>query len=249
MRAIVIDDELDSRELLETIITNYIPDISLVGSAENVATGIQCIHEKKPDVIFLDVELTDGSGFDILKKIGDIDFEVIFVTGFDKYALSAIKFNCIDFILKPFEIADVKLAVNKAKNKIKDKIFNLRFKNLVDNLHHSNRLTDKIVLPTNDGLEFIKVNKIIRLQADQSYTWIYFNENKILTTRYLKEYESILEDYSFYRTHRTHIINLNQIVKYKTIDGSHSIIMTDESEIPLARRKKDEFLKIFQKNK
>ncbi len=243
MKIAIIDDEQEARELLEKILNKYIDDIQIVGMADSVEQGVELINNNEINLLLLDVELTDGTGFDILTQLNNINFEVIFVTGYDKYALNAIKFNCLDYILKPIDITEVKEAVEKARLKIEDKFFKKRISNLLNNLNNKNTNNNKIALPTSKGLEFVKINDIIKLESDQSYTWIYLiNNNKILTTKYLKEYENILEGYPFFRVHRAFIVNINHIVKYEKEDGGQ-VVMSDGSIVLISRRKKESFLK------
>ncbi len=248
MNVIIIDDELESRKILEQILTEYCEDVKIVGIGANVEEGIKLIHKNQPDLVFLDVEMPDGTGFDLLKKFNEITFEVIFATGFDKYALNAIKFNCLDFILKPIDIDDVIQAVEKAKKKHSENQFKLRINNLLFNLNQNKNSKNKIVIPTQDGFEFLLVEQIIRLESEDGYTWIYLNnQTKLLTSKYLKEFENILEEYSFFRIHRTQIINMNHIKKYYKTEGGF-VVMNDDSKAYISRRKKDDFLKLLFDN-
>ncbi len=241
MKALIIDDEEESRNLLEKSIASYCRDIAVVGMASSGEEAYKLILQQNPDLIFLDIEMPNGSGFDLLKKFRDISFEVIFVTGFDHYALNAIKFNCLDFLLKPLNIDELIEAVEKARVQVENKDLKKRINNLLANLKQP-AANNKIALPTIEGIEFLPVNSIIRLEANGPCTWIYADgQKKILSSKILKEFEQLLGGFSFFRTHRAHIVNLEFVHKFIKTEGGY-LIMSDNTNVPVSRRNREALL-------
>ena len=239
IRAIVIDDELESRNTIFNILNNFCDNVSVVGQAENVADGIKIISNEKPDVIFLDIQMPDGSGFDLLEKITPIDFQVIFVTAYDQYALKAIKFSALDYILKPVDPQQLIDAVNKIKEPGAD--IGAITKKITTLLRNKNGF-ERITLPTFEGFRFINLKDIVRCEADNNYTNFYLNSGeKILVTKTLKEYDECLSGLDFVRVHQSHLVNIKFVDRYIKGDGG-TIVMVDGSQVDVSRRRKEEFL-------
>ena len=239
MNAVIIDDEADARENLENLLAKYCKNVKVSGAAESAAAGMEVIREKKPDIVFLDIQMPDGSGLDLLESVSDISFEIIFVTAFDEYAIKAIKFAALDYLLKPVNILELKAAVEKAESVVKDKRSKERFNVLLNN---QQQLPRKIALRTFEGMIFVKVNDIIRCEASDSYTIFFLNEgDKIMVSGSLKEYDNLLSDHNFFRVHQSHLINLEYIKKYVKGVGGH-LVMNDDSIVNISRSKKQEFL-------
>jgi len=242
MKALIIDDEIGSREYLFETLANNCPEVTVIGMAKDADQGFNMINKTKPDLVFLDVEMPNGSGFDLLQRFDSIPFEIIFVTGFDRYAINAIKFNCLDFLLKPYAFEDVVDAVNKASTKQQEKNRTSRMENLLSNLRKHKSTKQKIALPSKDGLEFISVDSILHLEADGKYTNFHLSDKRtLLISRNIKEYESMFDEFGFFRVHRKHIINLSKIKKYYRGEGGY-VTLTDGTSIDVSRRKKLEFL-------
>ena len=244
MKIIIVDDEPLSQEALQQVLEEYCPDETITGIYSSIDDAYKAIEKDPPDLIFLDIEMPEGTGFDLLSRFTEIPFEVIFVTGYDKYAINAIKFSCLDYILKPFTINEVIEAIRKAQLKRKDMDVSKRIETLISNLNTSSNISNRIGIPTQFGLNFITIEDIIRLEADGSYSLIHLKDQKpILCTRILKEFETLLEDQeSFFRIHRKHLVNLKFISKYHKGDGGY-VVMVDGTSIDVSRRKKEEFLK------
>ena len=244
MNILIVDDERNSQLALQQVIEEYCPNAKIIGMASSITDAYSIIKKQKPDLLFLDIEMPGGTGFDLLEKFQTIPFEVIFVTGYDKYAINAIKFSCLDYILKPFAIQEIVDAVQKVKVANQEVGFEHKIDNLINNLNSSSLQSNKIGLPTQFGLEFVAVNSIIRLEANGPYTTIYLVKQKpILCTRILKDFEAMLEGYSsFIRVHRKYMINLDYIKKYHKGEGGY-VVMMDGSDVDVSRRKKEEFLK------
>jgi len=245
MNAIIIDDEKNQRSVIRQILKKYCPDISVVGEVADIDDAFSLIKTHYPDLIFLDVEMPHGSGFDLLTKFDKIPFEVIFVTGFGHYAVKAFEFNALHFIQKPIDDRGIIQAVARARTRMQEKARTDYYKVVLENLRHPMNLENQIAIPLVEGFEFIKVKDIVRCKSDAGSTFIYLSNNKrIFSSKNLKEYQNLLADYNFYRVHNSHLINMNHIKKYLKPDGG-TIVMSDNSEIPVSRRRKDAFLDLF----
>jgi len=243
IKAIIIDDEMHCIKRLEFMLADVKDIVEICGAFQSVETGIKAIKEIKPDLIFLDVEINNETGFDLLKKVPAINFEVIFTTAYDKYAVQAFKFSALDYLLKPVEENELMQALNKLHEKIASKQTAKKFESLFHNLNATNNTSKKICVPVVNGIEFITVNKILRCESDINYTTIFMlNKQKLTVAKTLKEFEELLSDYNFYRVHNSHLINLAYIKHYNKGHGSF-VTMEDGSEIEVSVRRKDEFLK------
>jgi two-component system LytT family response regulator len=242
--AVLIDDEPKNIKVLKNMLSEFCPQVQLTGEAGNADTGKKMILEKKPQLVFLDIEMPYGNGFDLLNELMPIDFEVIFVTAFDKYLLQAFKYSALDFLLKPVNIEELKNAVKNAEIRARKNLINQQLSVLLDNFKKESNLK-KIAIPTADGFDFISVSDIIRCEAMGSYTRIHFNNSqKVLVSKPLKDYETLLPEDLFFRIHNSHLINLNYIKKYNRGRGG-VVELEDGSVIEVAVRRKEEFFKRF----
>jgi len=241
LRAVIVDDEQDAVNFIESIAKEYCPNIEIVGKAHSAIEGIEVITKEKPDLVFLDVEMPHGSGFDLLAGFPEKDFDVIFITAFNHYAIKAIKFSAVDYILKPININEFIEAVKRVEaTRGEKKHRNMNFSALFENLQSS--MPSKLAIPTSNGMEYLNTKEIIRIEADRSYSWFFMkDEKKHLVSRNLKEYQELLSDRNFFRTHNSHLINLEHVKKYIRHEGGY-IEMTDGSTVPISRGKKDLFL-------
>lgn len=244
MKVLIIDDEEKLIALLSKKISSLLPDAEVVGTANSVETGIAQINTLKPDIIFLDINLTDGSGFNILEAFDKPDFEVVFITAYNQYAIEAFRFSAVDYLLKPVENELLIEAFNKAANNRKLKHSQQKWKVLKDNFSTDKKAT-KILIQSAEGIEFIEVSEIIRIEADRRYSIVFMvNGQKILTSKNLKEYEELLSNRSFMRIHNSHIINLDFVVKLKTKDNR--VVLKNKELVEISRRRKDEFIQKIQ---
>ena len=242
IKAILVDDEPKSRNNLHDLLQEYCQQVEIVGEAASATEALKLIKQQEPELIFLDIEMPGGSGFDLLKSLNDQNFEVIFVTAFDQYGIQAVKFCAIDYILKPIDIFELSKAVEKAQAQILRKKENRRLVELIANIDRPED-EKRIALPLADKIEFIVVNQIVRLEADGNYTRISMDcKKEYLVCKTLKEYQEILEHHNFLRTHQSHLINCRKIAAYIKTDGGY-IAMTDGSSVPISRQKRDEVLK------
>lgn len=241
--AIIVDDELHCRKSLETLIGKNFPILAIKAVCKSPGEGIQAIIEHHPELVFLDVEMPPSSGFEMLQQLDEINFEIIFTTAYEKYALQAIKFSAMDYLLKPIGKEDLAEAILRMKEK---KLHEKSAKNieaLFENVKNIQNPSKKIVLPATNGIELIYLQDIVHLDSSGNYTTFHLkNKQKIVVSKTIKEYEEMLEDMHFFRVHNSHIINLHYVKNY--IKGEGGIVkMEDGSEIDVSRRRKDEFLK------
>ena len=237
-----MDDETKSRNNLKQLLQEYSPGVEIVAEADSAAKALVLIKKHQPDLLFLDIELGELSGFDLLRLLnGRQTFELIFVTAFDKYGIQAVKACAIDYLLKPINIIELSTAVEKAVKQIGPKKENERLKELVANIDRKDD-EQKIAVPLADKIEFIAVSKIIRLEAEGNYTHFYLEgQRHLLVCKTLKEYQELLESYQFIRSHQSHLINYRKIAAYVKTNGGY-IAMDDGSQVPISRQKREEVL-------
>jgi two-component system LytT family response regulator len=242
LKTVIVDDEQDAVEFINSIIGEYCTSLEVVAKANNVVQGVAAITDKKPDLVFLDVEMPNGNGFDLLAQFPEKDFDVIFITAFNHYAIKAIKFSAVDYILKPININEFIEAVNRVVKKRSERQSrgNESLKILLENLKTSP--PSRMAIPTANGMEYLNPREIIRIEADRSYSWFYLTGGrKILVSKHLKEFQELLSDRYFFRSHNSHLINLKYVKKYIRKEGGY-IEMTDGAMIPVSRNRKDLFL-------
>ncbi len=245
--AVIVEDETKSREVLETLVKNYCPEVQVIDTADSVTKGVALIRKVNPNLVFLDIEMADGSGFDLLEQLPEPSFDVIFTTASDQHALRAIKYSAIDYLLKPIDGDELKTAVEKIQKKQSgnDNLENLKF--LLQNFRKPSEQYTKITLPTGNAYEIVNVKDIIRCEADGSYTSFFLESKKrLLVSASLKHYEDLLPENDFIRVHHHHLININHVVRYLKTDGGYAV-MSDGSQIEISRRKKDAFLQRLNK--
>lgn len=247
MRVIIVDDEVTSSQVLEQLINEYIPEIKVIATCNKAKDAIESIMLEKPDLVFLDIELPEMTGVEILEHIQQIEFDVIFTTAYSQYGLKAIKYSAIDYLLKPIAVDELKKAFERAKSILKNKQIIERVKVLLENIQllNENNPFNRIALPTSDGLKFVQTRQIIRCTSSNNYTYIYLNTGeKILVNKTLKEIENHFDSSPFCRVHNSHLINIDYIKKLIKADA-FSVILKDDTEIEVSRRKKDELIKMF----
>lgn len=242
--AVIIDDEFKGRIALKQKLLDHCPDIKLIGEADSGKQGIELIGHLQPDVVFLDIEMPGMDGFEMLKKISDKKFHIIFTTAYDHYAIKAIKFAAFDYLLKPVDIEELKQATERiTKNKLQN--HTIKKLEVLEQHLFANSVLNKIAIPTVDGLLFFNIGDIIYLEAHSNYTEIHFiNNQKLTASRTLKEFEEMLPTDKFFRPHHSHIINLQYIKRYIRGDGGQ-IELQNGSIVSVSRSKKDEFLKVI----
>lgn len=239
---IIVDDELKSRESLQILLTDFCQNVEVLALCQNVDEGIKAIKKHHPNIVFLDIQLQGETGFELFERMPSIDFEVIFTTAYSEYALKAFRFSAIDYLLKPIDIEDLKKSIGKVETRLNRPIIE-RMQELFQNLRNESNGILKIALPTSDGLVFVDIKEILYCEASSNYTTITLQDNvKYVISRTLKEYEDLLQEYSFFRIHNSHIINLNAIKKYVRGEGGY-VVMSNNQSLDVSKRRKELFLK------
>jgi two-component system, LytTR family, response regulator len=242
--ATIVDDEPDCCESLGTLLQRYCPDVKIVDICHSAAAAIQSITEHKPDILFLDIEMPFMNGFELLEKLGEINFELIFTTSYDQYAIKAIRFSALDYLLKPIDREELQKSVQKAMQRNKY-MLPQQLEILLDKLKRPTLSITKIPIPTMEGFQLVPAETIISCQSENNYTFLFLkNKQKIIASRSLKEMEEILEDFPFIRVHHSHVVNINEVEKYIRGEGGY-LIMTDGSTINVSRSRKELLMKIF----
>lgn len=246
IKSIIIDDEKKSRETLRGLLTKYSSDdVEIVGEADGYASGIEIIKLAKPDVVFLDIQMPDGSGFKLLEDIGEINFEIVFTTAYDQFAIKAIKYSALDYLLKPIVPEELKNTIEKVIRKKSDGTINRNIKVLLENLKHKESESQRIILSTAEGMHVIDVKNIIRCESDDYYTRFFFRDAKpILVSKTLKEYEELLREHDFIRPHKSHLVNLRFVKSFMRNDGGY-IVLDNGDNIPVSRRKRESIIQIL----
>lgn len=236
IKAVVIDDEPGMQAINCRLLSDYFPEINVVGKAESVESALALIKAQTPDLVLLDIELADGSGFEILQKLQPYSFKVVFVTGFDAFAIQAFKYSALDYLLKPVNQNDFKQAIGRAvalieNNETTNPQLEVLMQVINQQMHHK-----KLVLKTSESMHIVEIDKIYFCKSDNSYTTFYFeNDPKILVSKSLKEYESLLAHHGFFRAHQSYLVNLNHVSKVDKSDGGF-IVMNNKHEIPISSR-------------
>ena len=244
IRVVLVDDEQQGRAIIKQYISRYCPYVEVCGEADSVKNGVEVIAETHPDIVFLDIQMQDGTGFNLLEKVADRSFKVIFVTSFDQFALKAFKYSASDYLLKPLDPDAFVEAVEKVRGDIEatSKGKDNRIEELLTNINSFK----KIGLPSGNAIIFVNVDDIVRCESDGNYTMFHLADGRqLLVTKNLKVYEELFADRKFLRVHKSHLINARYVDQYINGDGG-SVVMADGSTVEVSRRKKDELLAIMQ---
>ena len=245
LKAIIVEDEEASRETLANYLNRYCPDVNLVATADSVKEGLSAIKEHQPDIVFLDVEMPYGNGFDLLDQVEDITFATVFVTAFSNYAIKALNLSASYYILKPVDIDELISAVDKIKEEKTKDNHHFYSKVLVENLNTVDKLEHKIVLPQMNGFEVIRVKDVIRVQANDNFSDFHMVDGtRKVICRTLKHYEELLLDFNFMRVHKSHLVNLHYVRRYIKGKGGQ-LMMSDNSEVDVSPSKKKTLLDRF----
>ena len=244
IKTIIIEDEKQSREVLQLMLENYGNVIDLVDSCDTAEKGMASIQKHGPQLVFLDIEMPRMNGFQMLRRLETINFDIVFTTAYDKYAINAIKISALDYLLKPIDKEELSKAIHKCLQNIEQKNTKDKIDILFKNLTQQNALDRTITLTSVDGIRFIKMKDIVRLEANGRYTKFYLaNKDVILSSRTLGDFEEALSSNEFFRIHEAHIVNLLYIERFHK--GNNYVLLADKTELPLARRRKEDFLKII----
>lgn len=248
IKAVIIDDEKDARFLLRNLITNNFMDkIRVLGEADDVDSGVDLIRREKPEVIFLDVQMKNGTGFDLLRHFDEINFEVIFITAYNQYAIEAFKFSAFGYLLKPIKTSELRNLLEKLENQVlsKKEDMDKRVTVLVEN-YGSNGEIQKLIIPSVEGFSVLSIHNILRLEGDRNYThFILLDGKRVTASKSLGNYEDLLHTYGFFRVHQSTIVSLRHVVGYQKGDGG-MVEMVDGAEVKVSRHRKADFLARFQ---
>ena len=245
IRGIIVEDEIHSRDTLRGLLNRYCKNIEIIAEADGYRSGLAAIKEQQPDVVFLDIQMPDGSGFKLLEELDEIKFEIIFTTAFDQFAIKAIKYSALDYLLKPIDPEELVSALKKVENKISKRGVNENIQVLLDNIKSRDANPHKIVLSTFEKIHIIETDNILRCESDNYYTTFFLTDGKqILISKTLKENEALLGGHNFIRPHKSHLVNVKYIKGFLKSDGGY-IEMTDGTHIPVSRRKREKIIEII----
>ena len=243
-RSYIVDDEIQAINALQLELQSFEDVIEVIGTASSVAEAVSEINENSPDLVFLDIRLTDGTGFDVLQNINNKDIRVIFTTAYSEYAIQAFKFNSLDYLLKPVNSEELSVSINKLTTEKQDD-YTLRIQNLLANVGLQNT-EKKIAIPSTDGIHLFEIKNILYLNAERNYSKIYFTQEKpLLCAKTLKEFEHILQDMGFLRIHQSYLVNMRNVASYINKDGGY-LVMKDKSTVPVSSRKRNEVLSFLK---
>lgn len=244
MKAIIIDDMPQAVQVLKADIEDVAAEIDIIGTADSVVSGIKLLKSMQPDLLFLDIQLGDGTGFDILEILGDIPFKIIFTTASDEYALRAFRFAAVDYLLKPIDLDELKNAIERAKNQLGTT--SERLDVLKDTFRKPDELPSRMCLHTQDKIEVIDIQNIIRCEASDNYTIFYFVDGKkLMVTRTLKTFEKQLAKHRFFRSHQSHLVNLQQVASFVRTEGGY-LLLKNGDQVPVSVRKRSEMMGILE---
>jgi two-component system, LytTR family, response regulator len=244
MKAIIIDDIEQARNTLKKDLEVYAPDVQVIGEANGVVEGAKLLKSIKPDVLFLDIQMQDGSGFDLLDILKEINFRIIFITASDAHAIKAFRYAAIDYLLKPVDPDELVTALKKLRDEKVNE--SEKYKLLNDTLKNNSKIHEKLALHTQDKIHIVNISDILRCESSVNYTEFHFsNAKKLLVTKTLKEFEDLLSDQGFYRVHQSHLINTKYIKEFVKTDGGY-LIMNDGSNVPVSTRKRPEVMKMLE---
>jgi two-component system, LytTR family, response regulator len=244
MKAIIIDDEQKGRNLLNEVVKRYCPDLEIGGLAQNAAEGIALIRSYQPDFVFLDIQMPEVNGFQMLELLNEISFDIVFVTAYNDYAVKAYKYAAFDYLLKPVDPEELQDTVRRLREKQKNLNLQGRLDLLMKTLEKPHQLPSKITIHSTDGITILNISEIVYLEADGPYSIFYLEKgHKIVSSHNLKEYEEILEPHRFFRTHHSYLVNLNHIRKYVRSDAY--VLLSNGQHVDVSKRRKDEFLQVL----
>lgn len=244
IRCVIVEDEEMARNVLKSLLAQYCPDVMVCAEADDVISGKNMIETFRPDLVFLDIEMPGGSGFKLLTSIENKDFEVVFITAYEQFAIKAIRHDALDYILKPIDPKELVAAVEKVNEAKYKKTLKKQYDNLLKNLDPEQLVVRKISLSTSDKIHLIDVDDIIRCESDNYYTIIFFKDGtSLMVSKTLKDMEQKLEEYDFVRTHKSHLVNMRCIMNF--IKDEMMVVMTDGTKVPVSKRKKEKILEVI----
>lgn len=244
IRCVIVEDEEIARKVLKSLLAQYCQDVMVCAEADDIVSGKAMIESFRPDLVFLDIEMPGGSGFKLLSSVDNADFEVVFITAYEQFAIKAIRHDALDYILKPIDPKELVAAVEKVKESKYKKTLKKQYDNLLKNLDPEQLVVRKISISTTDKIHLINVDDMIRCESDNYYTIIFFKDgSNLLVSKTLKDMEQKLEEYDFVRTHKSHLVNIRCIRNF--IKDEMMVVMTDGTKVPVSKRKKERILEVI----
>jgi two-component system LytT family response regulator len=236
MKAIIVDDETNARNLLKNVLERYCPNVNVIGEADGVQAGYELLKDENPDVLFLDIKMNDGTGFDLIELLDAPKFKLIFTTAFDEFAVKAFKYGAVDYILKPITPIDLKECIKRIESN------DIISKEQIGIINSHNVNAEKIALPSQEGIHMVNLDQILYCKGEGSYTSFFTIQNDVVVSKNLSYYADLLSENIFFRVHQSYLVNLDHV---KTIQktGGGFLLMTNNHEIPISRRRKDELFK------
>lgn len=245
LRTLIIDDEANIRNMIAEILKGYCKEAKVVGQAGSVHEAYNKISALKPDLVLLDIKMDDGTGFDLLEKLENVSFKVIFITAYQEFALKAIKFSALDYILKPIDPDELISAVKQAGELILEQQ-QLQIRHLTEGLNSSEQEAKKILLKTSDSIHLVKLSDIIFCKSEGGYALFHLcGNNTILVSRPLSEYNDLMTDYGFCRVHKSYLVNMQKMLRFEREDGGY-LVMEEDLRVPVASRKKDQLMDLLE---
>lgn len=243
IKALIIDDLEQARTTLKKDLSIYAKDVEIIGEAEGVVSGAKLLRTVQPDILFLDIQMQDGSGFDLLDILPEINFKIIFITASDAHAIKAFRYAAIDYLVKPVDPDDLKSALERFRENHLNE--DAKYKLLSDSLKNKERPTKRLALHAQDKINIVNIDEIVRCESHINYTTFFFIDGtRIVVTRTLKEFDDLLSDQGFYRVHQSHLVNMKYIREFIKGDGGY-LLMTDQSEVPVSVRKRSVVLEMI----
>jgi two-component system, LytTR family, response regulator len=242
---VVLDDEPMARDAILALLERYCPEVEVIGVSGDIESGVRLIRQNKPELLILDIHLTDGTSFDLLERLGNDQYKIIFITAFEEYAITAFKFSAMDYILKPVNPDELVAAINKVHDSLDRESMSRRMEILFESLNTKSGEGRKIALRTSSSVHIVDLSDIIRCRSEKNYTQFYLASGEsVVVSKTLKEFEELLVPFLFVRVHQSHLVNLDHIRRYEKADGG-LLIMSDHSQVPVSLRKKDDLMKVF----
>lgn len=245
IKAIIIDDELHCQETLSLLLNEFCPNVQITEQCRSAAKGLDAIEKHKPDLVFLDIEMPSMNGFEMLEQFTEIPFAIIFTTSYDQYAIKAIRFSALDYLLKPIDPNELIAAVKKVQEQ-RHLPMAEQFQMLLKQIHGKSSGFNKIAVPTAEGFELVPADEVVYCEANDNYTYLFLkNKKKIIACRTLKEMDEHLQDFNFFiRVHHSYLVNLNEVTKYVRGEGGY-LVMSDSSTVNVSRSRKEALMKYF----
>jgi two-component system, LytTR family, response regulator len=245
MQAVIVDDELKGRNLLKELLTRSFPELEVAAMARNAEEGVQFIRRFNPDLIFLDVNMPGKTGFEMLQDLQPVSFEVVFVTAYHEFAIRAFKYNAFDYILKPIDYEELDQCMTRLREKQRQHDVHVQVNSLLQTFQHPRSLPERIMVHSMDGMSVIPIQDIIYLEAAGAYSIFYIrDQDKLISSLNLKEYEDLLGPHRFFRVHHSYLINLAEVKKFVKTEGGH-VLMSNGDKVDVSKRRKDDFIQLL----